>query len=232
MEYLKIIILGLLPLTIIGCTVTPQITNEYTEPEIKPNKNIRQATLNATFEEVWSKVISRLGSQFYDISYIDKESGVINFSFSSDSPNLYLDCGNVQRSFKLESETEFYNFNLAEDHSYKISEEGLSMYLTYFEIFRDLSLTTVGSIHLQARSPEMTSIELDLGFKLDMVAFYKLYTYDPSFNVTNLHRSGRVDDNVPNSLVFNSVDIGYWEDLGATCITTGALENAVIQLAN
>src|SRR5262249_7083662 len=66
---------------------------QYTAPnEIAPQANSK--TVAKTKDQVWSALVSGLSAQFFVINNIDKESGLINITYSGD-PELYIDCGTI-----------------------------------------------------------------------------------------------------------------------------------------
>lgn len=50
------------------------------------------------FESVWDQLVRELSSDFFVINNIDKNSRIINISFSTNQPSDYIDCGNTSRS--------------------------------------------------------------------------------------------------------------------------------------
>ena len=51
-------------------------------------------TVNKSKEEVWKELIPQIGKNFFVINNLDKESGIINISYSGD-PERYIDCGEI-----------------------------------------------------------------------------------------------------------------------------------------
>lgn len=50
------------------------------------------------FESVWDQLVRELSSDFFVINNIDKNSRIINISFTSNQPSDYIDCGSTSRS--------------------------------------------------------------------------------------------------------------------------------------
>ncbi len=80
-----------------GCATAPTATNEHSRAvEIKiPNS----AKIDDKFDVVWDRLVKRLSSDFFVINNIDKNSRLINLSFSSQKPSQYVDCGKSLRTF-------------------------------------------------------------------------------------------------------------------------------------
>jgi hypothetical protein len=67
---------------------------EYTPPKSTalPSNTV---VVEKPFNTVWKEIIPALGSRFFVINSIDKESGLINVGHSAD-PEAYVDCGHVK----------------------------------------------------------------------------------------------------------------------------------------
>ncbi|PCJ62707.1 MAG: hypothetical protein COA73_06110 [Candidatus Hydrogenedentota bacterium] len=90
-----------------GCATTPALSfasNEKPKPEEIQNSRI----VDKSFDDVWDKLVGNLATQFYVINNIDKESRLINVSFSTDTPENYVTGGVTRRELKgKEGTTEF-----------------------------------------------------------------------------------------------------------------------------
>ena len=56
---------------------------EYTRPTSLPTLN-NSVVINKSKDEVWKQIIPMLGKQFFVINNLDKDSGIINISYSGD----------------------------------------------------------------------------------------------------------------------------------------------------
>lgn len=52
------------------------------------------------FDAVWDSLVKELSRDFFIINNIDRNSRLINISFSSQRPSDFVDCGNSHRTFK------------------------------------------------------------------------------------------------------------------------------------
>lgn len=48
---------------------------------------------NQPYEKVWQAVVQSVGSSFFILDNIQKDSGILTLSFSVQDPNEYIDCG-------------------------------------------------------------------------------------------------------------------------------------------
>ena len=65
----------------------------YTPPSSTQNIQ-KSVTINEPKDKVWSRLIPALSQSFFVINNLDKESGLINISYSGD-PELFIDCGEI-----------------------------------------------------------------------------------------------------------------------------------------
>jgi hypothetical protein len=87
-------ILGILwGITILLTTGCLSHHHDYTLPLKQPPME-NSIVINKSKDQVWKGIIPVLGGSFYVINNVDKDSGLINVSFSAD-PGKYIDCGKV-----------------------------------------------------------------------------------------------------------------------------------------
>lgn len=98
-------------------TVGPNEAN-YTPPaEGVPVKNT--VVVDAPFGKVWDHLVEELSSSFFVINNIDKESRLLNVSFSSDTPDKFIDCGRTHREMEYKGRTEDYDYDVAASSTFK-----------------------------------------------------------------------------------------------------------------
>lgn len=74
-------------LSLAGCI---QNKADYTRPDA--HTSVNSTVVNLPKDKAWSKLIARLGENFFVINNLDKDSGFINISYSGD-PEKYVDGG-------------------------------------------------------------------------------------------------------------------------------------------
>lgn len=67
-------------------------TGTYIPPSqiAEPKQSI---TIDTDFNTVWNKTIAYVGDTFFVIDNVEKDSGLINLSFSASDPRQFIDCG-------------------------------------------------------------------------------------------------------------------------------------------
>ncbi|WP_275289320.1 hypothetical protein [Halomonas elongata] len=77
--------------TLVGCAGRI----DYAPPSQPPASTDNMVTINKPKSEVWEESIPSIGKSYFVINNLDKDSGLINISFSGD-PEKYIDCGTVE----------------------------------------------------------------------------------------------------------------------------------------
>lgn len=81
-------------------------------------------TLNKPKAEVWKQMMPAIGSSFFVINNLDKESGFINISYSG-NPEKYVDCGIIDSYVKNARGERTYRFPASSaDKEYETMNNG------------------------------------------------------------------------------------------------------------
>lgn len=73
------------------------VVTKYTPPD-RVGAFENSTMLNVDIDTIWISAVSALGKNFFVINNIDKESGLINVSYSG-RPEKYIDCGLISLEF-------------------------------------------------------------------------------------------------------------------------------------
>ena len=112
MKRTKLLLTGCMALVLTGCATSL----EYEQPKDYDITNT--ATVQKPFNQTWKKLLTSLGSEFFVINNIEKDSGIINVSFSSDKPENYIDCGITTRTYSGIQGTEVFTYSTAGSGKY------------------------------------------------------------------------------------------------------------------
>jgi hypothetical protein len=82
---------------ITGCATQGVSTYKYTDNA--PIQINNELVVSKPQSQVWDILVKELSKSFYVINNIDKESRIINVSFSSNAPSEYVDCGKTHRTY-------------------------------------------------------------------------------------------------------------------------------------
>lgn len=102
-----------------GC-IAGKVT--YSPPQISQSiKN--QIVINRNKEALWKQIVPNLGKTFFVINNLDKDSGIINISYSG-SPEKFIDCGNINSYVKNARGERTYDFQASRSNQdYEIMEK-------------------------------------------------------------------------------------------------------------
>jgi hypothetical protein len=129
----KQLLIGLVTVTAIlqmGCATPGTSTLNTTAPEVYEVTN--ELTIDDVFDSVWDRLVGELSKSFYVINNIDKASRLINVSFASDTPEVYVDCGMARRQYKRGTELQVYDYEIASSSSYKMADRSGQYPVTRF----------------------------------------------------------------------------------------------------
>ena len=96
---------------------------------VKPIQN--EAVINKPFSQVWDELVKGLAKSFYVINNIEKASRLINVSFSTESPQSYVNCGKSIRTYERDNERANYEYEIAASSTYKLAAGRVGQYGQY-----------------------------------------------------------------------------------------------------
>jgi hypothetical protein len=102
---------------LVGCAAPGSSTIQHSEGATVVIEN--SVSTAVPFEQAWDKFVAQLSQSFFVINNIEKDSRIINVSFTSDAPEMYVDCGITKREFKFKDEERQYEYQTAASSSYK-----------------------------------------------------------------------------------------------------------------
>ena len=104
------VLVGLVLIT--GCAGKLQ----YMPPTESPSLQ-NSITINTGKNELWKTIAPALGKSFFVINNLDKDSGIINVSYSGD-PEKYIDCGRINSYVKNARGERTYDFPASKANQY------------------------------------------------------------------------------------------------------------------
>jgi len=166
---MKKIILGIFCL-ICGCSFG---NIHYYEPADKPNvKNV--IIINKRFDEVWKEIVPSLGKTFFVINNLDKDSGLINVSYTGD-PEKYVDCGKIESIVKNAWGKRTYSFPASSAYQeYEVASETPPYTI---KVVRKMELDGRINIIIESVEPQKTRITVNAKYviKKDMEEYGNNY---------------------------------------------------------
>lgn len=187
---------------------------QYTPPS-KAAQPVNSITIARPRDEVWRSSVPEIGKRFFVINNLDKDSGLINVSYTGD-PAEYVDCGHIESVVENFAGKRSYEFNGAKaDQFYETLAPNTP--LTHYR--RRMKLEGRVNLIFQATGESETTITANTKYVL---------TRDQTAQV------------VPNGLVqsasdtisFNTGQTGSFpgnaNGASLECVATGKLETAIL----
>ena len=190
---------------------------EYRPPNsIAPQKN--SVEINKSKDEVWKIIVPALGKNFFVINNLDKESGIINISYSGD-PEKYVDCGYIESYVKNARGERTYYFPASSAHqTYEVMDMKQSGGL--FFIDRKMNLEGRMNLIVEEIAPNKT-----------LVTANTKYILTKSGTVGNVQNASR---SFSDTISFNTNQSdrfpGSGSQAGTFCQANGNFEKEVLSL--
>ena len=184
---------------------------EYTRPLGKPMLN-NSIVFNMGKDQLWKQLVPELGKKFFVINNLDKDSGIINLSYSGD-PQKYVDCGYINSYVKNARGERTYYFPASKAfQEYEIMQNGL-----YF-VSRKMNLE--GRINI---------IVEEINSNKSRVTVNTKYILTKNISVSDANR--KIVNTVADTISFNSGQENSFPGTQVvTCQANGELENEILLL--
>lgn len=190
-----------------GCATS---TASYSPPKTVQIQNSK--VISKPFDEVWDGLVKELSSDFFVINNIDKNSRLINISFSSQKPSEFVDCGVTSRSFKnLRGDNNFV-YNTADSAEFTTANDMGHL----FNVRRASRLEGRSNIYV---APEGGGTNVTVNTK-----------YVVSINMHATTVDGRPAGS--ESFVFDPSTKQAFSNGSVTCTATGKIERRILDAAN
>lgn len=178
-------------------------------PPTQTYKANNSVTINKPIAEVWKQIVPGLGSSFFVINNLDKQSGFINISYSGD-PEKYVDCGIIDSYVKNARGKRTYRFPASSAYKeYETFENGQNL----FFIKRKMNLDGRINIIVQELSANSTLVTVNIKYILTK----DIFGSNPQGQGN--HMNDIISFNTNGSASFPQQ---------TTCFATGALEQEVL----
>jgi hypothetical protein len=213
-----------------GC-VTPGTSDySYGPPDQSPVLN--ETLVDEPFEHVWDRLVGQLAKSFFVINNIEKESRLINLSFSTSDPGAFIDCGTSTRTFSFRGDHQTYKYNVASSATFKIAAKwGPARNLPLVsEVIRTTKLDGRANVYVAPRGSQ-TQVTVNAIYAFSFTAEGTAYGYNAFGTLIQQER-------IPaetSSLSFTTTQPGSapWLEHGASisCRSLGNFEQQVLKYA-
>jgi len=185
----------------------------YTKPEQVNNNKTNTVVINKSKEIVWKELIPALGKQFYVINNLDKDSGLINVSYSGD-PEKYIDCGKIDSKVSDMNGDRNYSFSGAKAYERYEVVEGINLFII------DRKMALEGRVNLIVQELPQNQSQISANTKY---VVSKTFTSKDSRGFTH---------SVTDTVTFNTGQGSTFPNSPVECYSTGELEATILGLLN
>lgn len=218
-----------------GCetmSVKPS-TNSYDEPVgvvSSPNSKVA----NKSFSATWDELVSNLSSSFFVINNVDKESRLINMSFSTSGDlSRYLDCGVTKRDFSFAGEEKTFKYNVASQSFYKhVGTWGAYNNLAaIYSVTRTPKLDGRMNVYVAPKDSSQTTIKVNVRYILSVDVLADVVQYNGFGQPVSSQRQEKTNS---NWMSFNTGQVGTVFESPHTvkCVPSGDLEKEILDLVS
>lgn len=125
------------------------------------------ALVESNFEDTWDRLVGELASRYYVINNIDKDSRLINLSFTTNEPSKYVSGGRSTRYFKAGGTVEDVSYDVAEAARYTIGQNAgdFGEYLILTSVVRKPTLEGRANVYI-APEGEGTKVSVNCRYSL------------------------------------------------------------------
>ena len=190
---------------------------EYIPPS-QPATYKNSVIIKMNKDKLWKKIVPALGKSFFVINNIDKDSGIINVSYSGD-PEKYIDCGQIKSYVKNAKGEREYNFpaSRANQH-YEAWDAARGESLCFID--RKMNLEGRINIIIEEVTSDESKVTVNIKYILTKSTFAR-----------NIRGQSR---NFHDTISFTSGHGGKFPGpdaySGTICIPNGKLEHEILEL--
>jgi len=169
-------------------------------------------------DEVWAKLVSSLSETFFVINNIDKESGLINVSYSG-TPENFVDCGEISSYIQNLAGERHYCFPAAKSYQeYEIWGDTLT------PVKRKMELEGRVNILVESVNSEKTKVSVHTKYALTKTVSMLVTKYGG-------YSSYSTWETMSDSVSFTTMDkVGVFSSGGTECRCNGNLEKSILDL--
>lgn len=180
----------------------------YTPPATMTNKSTKH--VEKSFDVTWNQLVKELSSDFFVINNIDKNSRLINISFSSQKPSEYIDCGQTSRTFTNARGTNTYTYKTADSSTFSTTNPSGDA----FNVDRKTKLEGRSNVYI---APDGNGTEINVNTKFVLTIITNAYTFD-----------GRGAGAQNSTVDFSTKHEGGGNDI--RCISNGVIEHRILDM--
>ena len=211
-------------------TIGVPSTWSYTAPT--ETTVVNSITLVKEPSKVWDELVEDLATTFYVINNIDKESRLLNVSFSeTNAPSTYVDCGEATRTYEYKGDETRYEYPVSDSNAYKFNS-GLLADRFYTSVVRSSSLEGRANIYVAPNPTGGTIVTVNSRYIWKVSVTSTVMVHSGEYEVP--HQGFQPQTSPPTTVALNTNKLGFYEDPEGSgtiyCVGTGAFETAILDI--
>ena len=206
---MKRIIFLVCVISVSGCATS---SLQFIEPENVGSKS--EKTVSKDFETAWSNMVSGLSREFFVINNIEKDSGIINVSYSADDPSQFIDCGSAE----VVTNSDEIVVDMSKENNYPWAyQDGVYQFVGRVE--NNPSVSGRANIYMAESGGNQTSINVNARYVVKL-------------NHTLFNNVGGQINRLEETATFETGSYGSISDSDIVCTNTGELESRILNLVS
>ena len=195
---------------LVGCA--SKMTSDIIPPQERQFEDSR--VYNSGYEAVWKAVVQSIGSSFFVLENIQKESGIMSLSFSASAPGDYIDCGSVHEYGNIGPNKLDYTFIST---SPRVTRKVVSPNGIPGDVVRTCTLNGKANILVQAIGAKQTRVTVKARYVFSLTNLVALY-------------GAPYPMKVDNSMTFTGKEVGEFPGVERSilCKSKGVLEASIL----
>lgn len=169
---------------------------------------------NYSYDRVWDAVVKAVGSSYFVLENIEKDSGILSLSFSSQQPKNYIDCGHIREYGTIQMEKYELEYDGADSSVLRRVANPQGIPCT---AHRALSLSGKSNILVSKISKNKTQVMIRTRYIAELLYTVNIY--------------GHLPEVIKNTIVFTGKEVG---NVGGNknnmqCRSKGILESSIFE---
>lgn len=219
-------------LMLAGCATQGKNTANFTLST--PTTVNNEMVVSQPYSQVWDKLVKELSKSYYVINNIDKESRIINLSFSSASPQEYVDCGSSARTYTQGDHTNSFKYDIASSSRYKMAtpRQPSPSFYYYADVIRTTSLEGRSNIYLAPDEADKTKTRVAVNTRYILSIAIRGQVFQENFQ-GSIISSSPLPMEPPTTIAFNTnkpVQHDWGGGVSSSCFGNGKLEKEILGL--
>jgi hypothetical protein len=214
-----------------GCAT--QGVNSFKYLERSPTRVDNEITISKPQPQVWDGLVKELSKSFFVINNIDKESRLINLSFSSNSATDYVECGQTHRVYQQGSKKEVFDYDVAGPATFKFAapRQEHNAFVNYAIMQRQTSVEGRTNIYLAPNEKDSSTTIMTVNTRYILTIKTRGQAYAEHLN-GNIYPREHIPEQT-FTIMFNTNQPGQASGAAAdmiTCFSKGKLEKDILDL--